>query len=88
MKFAFIHRAIVKERRESIEWRKMWLIRLLAKASVGLHVSDHIVEPGDVVFTTLVSSTSKASYRSALAHLTAPGGHGIGSRRRTRRHRR
>ena len=25
------------------------LIRLLAKASVGLQVSDHIVEPGDVV---------------------------------------
>ena len=28
----------------------MLLIRLLAKASVGLQVNDHIVEPGDVVF--------------------------------------
>ena len=45
MKFAFIQRAIVKERRESIEWRKVLLIRLLAKPSVGLQVSDHIVEP-------------------------------------------
>jgi bifunctional non-homologous end joining protein LigD len=26
------------------------LIRLLAKAPVGLQVNDHIVEPGDVVF--------------------------------------
>jgi hypothetical protein len=37
-------------RREPIERRKMLLIRLLAKASVGLQVNDHIVEPGDVVF--------------------------------------
>jgi bifunctional non-homologous end joining protein LigD len=36
--------------REPIERRKMLLIRLLAKASVGLQVNDHIVEPGDVVF--------------------------------------
>jgi bifunctional non-homologous end joining protein LigD len=37
-------------RREPIERRKGLLIRLLAKASVGLQVNDHIVEPGDVVF--------------------------------------
>jgi bifunctional non-homologous end joining protein LigD len=37
-------------RRERIERRKMLLIRLLANASVGLQVNDHIVEPGDVVF--------------------------------------
>jgi bifunctional non-homologous end joining protein LigD len=37
-------------RRERIERRKVLLIRLLAKASVGLQVNDHIVEPGDVVF--------------------------------------
>src|SRR5215471_13524160 len=37
-------------RREPIERRKMLLIRLLAKAGVGLQVNDHIVEPGDVVF--------------------------------------
>jgi len=37
-------------RRESIERRKVLLIRLLAKASVGLQVNDHIVAPGDVVF--------------------------------------
>jgi bifunctional non-homologous end joining protein LigD len=37
-------------RREPIERRKVLLIRLLAKASVGLQVNDHIVEPGDVVF--------------------------------------
>ena len=28
----------------------MSVIRLLAKAPVGLQVNDHIVEPGDVVF--------------------------------------
>jgi len=37
-------------RREPIERRKVLLIRLLAKASVGLQVNDHIAEPGDVVF--------------------------------------
>jgi ATP-dependent DNA ligase len=37
-------------RREPIERRRVLLIRLLAKASVGLQVNDHIVEPGDVVF--------------------------------------
>jgi bifunctional non-homologous end joining protein LigD len=37
-------------RRKPIERRKVLLIRLLAKASVGLQVNDHIVEPGDVVF--------------------------------------
>jgi ATP-dependent DNA ligase len=37
-------------RREPIERRKVLLMRLLAKASVGLQVNDHIVEPGDVVF--------------------------------------
>jgi bifunctional non-homologous end joining protein LigD len=37
-------------RLERIERRKVLLIRLLAKASVGLQVNDHIVEPGDVVF--------------------------------------
>ena len=37
-------------RREPIERRKVLLIRLLAKASVGLQVNDHIEEPGDVVF--------------------------------------
>jgi bifunctional non-homologous end joining protein LigD len=37
-------------RREPIERRKVSLIRLLAKASAGLQVNDHIVEPGDVVF--------------------------------------
>jgi bifunctional non-homologous end joining protein LigD len=37
-------------RPERIERRKVLLIRLLAKASAGLQVNDHIVEPGDVVF--------------------------------------
>jgi bifunctional non-homologous end joining protein LigD len=37
-------------RREPIEGRKVLLIRLLAKARVGLQVNDHIEEPGDVVF--------------------------------------
>jgi bifunctional non-homologous end joining protein LigD len=36
-------------RRERIERRRVLLIRLLAKASAGLQVNDHIVEPGDVV---------------------------------------
>jgi hypothetical protein len=30
--------------------RKVLLMRLLAKAPVGLQINDHIVEPGDVVF--------------------------------------
>jgi bifunctional non-homologous end joining protein LigD len=37
-------------RREPVERRKRLLIRLLAKASVGLQVNDHIEEPGDTVF--------------------------------------
>jgi bifunctional non-homologous end joining protein LigD len=37
-------------RDEPIERRRVLLIRLLAKASAGLQVNDHIVEPGDVVF--------------------------------------
>ena len=37
-------------RRERIERRKVLLIRLLAQASVGLQVNDHIVAPGEVVF--------------------------------------
>ena len=37
-------------RRERIERRKVLLIRLLAQASVGLQVNDHIVASGDVVF--------------------------------------
>ena len=37
-------------RRERIERRKVLLIRLLAKAPVGLQINDHIVDPGDVVF--------------------------------------
>jgi ATP-dependent DNA ligase len=37
-------------RREPIERRKVLLIRLLAKAPVGLQVNEHIVGPGDVVF--------------------------------------
>src|SRR5262245_60061269 len=36
--------------REPIERGKVLLMRLLAKAPVGLQVNDHIVEPGDVVF--------------------------------------
>ena len=37
-------------RREPLERGKVLLIRLLAKAPVGLQVNDHIVAPGDVVF--------------------------------------
>jgi len=37
-------------RREPIERRKVLLVRLLAKARIGLQVNDHILEPGDVVF--------------------------------------
>ena len=37
-------------RREPLERRKVLLIRLLAKAPVGLQVNDHIVAPGDLVF--------------------------------------
>jgi ATP-dependent DNA ligase len=37
-------------RYERIERRNVLLIRLLAKARVGLQVNDHIVDPGDVVF--------------------------------------
>jgi bifunctional non-homologous end joining protein LigD len=37
-------------RREPLERRKVLLMRLLARARVGLQVNDHIVEAGDVVF--------------------------------------
>jgi bifunctional non-homologous end joining protein LigD len=37
-------------RHEPIERRKVFLVRLLAKAPLGLQVNDHIVKPGDVVF--------------------------------------
>jgi bifunctional non-homologous end joining protein LigD len=37
-------------RTKPLERRKVLLIRLLTKASAGLQVNDHIVEPGDVVF--------------------------------------
>jgi ATP-dependent DNA ligase len=37
-------------RHEPIERRKVRLMRLIAKASVGLQINDHIVELGDVLF--------------------------------------
>jgi bifunctional non-homologous end joining protein LigD len=37
-------------RREPLERRKVLLIRLLARATIGLEVNDHVVEAGDVVF--------------------------------------
>jgi bifunctional non-homologous end joining protein LigD len=37
-------------RREPLERRKVLLMRLLARARIGLEVNDHIAEPGDVVF--------------------------------------
>jgi bifunctional non-homologous end joining protein LigD len=37
-------------RREPLERRKVLLMRLLARARVGLEVNDHIAETGDVVF--------------------------------------
>ena len=37
-------------RREPLERRRVLLMRLLAKAPIGLQVNDHIVAPGDVVF--------------------------------------
>jgi bifunctional non-homologous end joining protein LigD len=59
-------------RREPIERRKALLIRLLAKASVGLQVNEHIAEPGDVVvrhacqlgFEGIVSKRLGSPYRS------------------------
>ena len=59
-------------RRERIERRKVLLIRLLAKASVGLQVNDHIVASSDVVFRLacqlgfegIVSKRLGSSYRS------------------------
>jgi len=37
-------------RRESLERRKVLLMRLLARARIGLEVNDHIAGAGDVVF--------------------------------------
>jgi len=37
-------------RREPLERRKVLLMRLLARARIGLEVNDHIAEAGDVVF--------------------------------------
>ena len=59
-------------RGEPIERRRVLLIRLLAKASVGLQVNDHTVEPGDVVFRHacqlgfegIVSKRLGSAYRS------------------------
>jgi ATP-dependent DNA ligase len=44
------HTPVVFVEGERIERRKVLLIRLLAKAPVGLQINDHIVDPGDVVF--------------------------------------
>jgi len=59
-------------RREPIDRRRVSLIRLLAKASAGLQVNNHIVEPGDVVFRHacqlgfegIVSKRKGSPYRS------------------------
>jgi hypothetical protein len=68
-------------RREPIERCKVLLIRLLAKAPVGLQVNDHIVEPGDVVFRHacqlgfegIVSKRLGSPYRSGRSrHWSAP----------------
>jgi len=37
-------------RREPLERRKVLLMRLLARARIGLEINDHIAEAGDVVF--------------------------------------
>ena len=37
-------------RREPLERRKVLLMRLVARARIGLEVNDHIAEAGDVVF--------------------------------------
>jgi bifunctional non-homologous end joining protein LigD len=55
----------------TIERRKVLLMRLLAKARVGLQVNDRIEEPGDVVFK----------------HARALGCEGIVSKRRGSRYR-
>jgi ATP-dependent DNA ligase len=68
-------------RREPIERRKVLLMRLLAKAPVGLQVNDHIDEPGDVAMH--VSSGLRASYRSGSARPMSPAARGTGSRART-----
>jgi len=74
-------------RREPIERRKVLLIRLLARASVGLQVNDHIVEPGDVVFRHACQLGFEGLSRSGSARPIAPGDHGTGSRARTPLHR-
>ena len=56
----------------------MLLIRLLAKAPVGLQVNDHIVEPGDVAFRHacqlgfegIVSKRLGSPYRSGRSRQT------------------
>jgi hypothetical protein len=86
-------------RREPLERHKVLLIRLLAKAPVGLQVNDHIrsVSPcGEAGSRGVCSETngpatpaslaSKASCRSGSARAMSPDVHGTGSRARTPTH--
>jgi ATP-dependent DNA ligase len=70
-------------RREPIERRKVLLIRLLAKAGVGLQVNDYIVEPGDVVFRHACQLGFEGIVSKRLGSPIVPAAHGIGSRART-----
>jgi bifunctional non-homologous end joining protein LigD len=69
-------------RREPIERRKVLLIRLLAKASVGLQVNDHIEEPGDVVFrhACLLGLEGIVSKRLGSPYASGRSGHWVKSK--------
>ena len=69
-------------RREPIERRKVLLIRLLAKASVGLQVNDHIEEPGDIVFrhACLLGLEGIVSKRLGSPYASGRSGHWVKSK--------
>jgi ATP-dependent DNA ligase len=71
-------------RREPIERRKVLLIRLLAKASVGCRLTTISLSRVTWCFAMLVYLVWKASYRSASARPTALAAHSTGSRARIR----
>src|SRR5204863_4600371 len=69
-------------RREPIERRKVLLIRLLAKASVGLQVNDHIEEPGNIVFrhACLLGLEGIVSKRLGSPYASGRSGHWVKSK--------
>jgi len=65
-------------RREPIEQRKAMVAKLLRKASVRLQLSEHIEEPGDIVFRHTCKLGLKGIVSSASARPTSQAALAIG----------